>query len=138
MNRDPLVLVVWFLLHIGKDWFLELSYLLWYPKTYIWVHKDSIQKVQKITRWFWQGNSYLLDKCHGCSNMTISHFVCLSVDDDHALFQLLEPMDFGFDNERFNHEVYYLIPMVIVFELGLTFYCCAHSNFKSHDWLQNL
>ena len=48
---------------------------------------------------FWQGNSYLLDKCHWCSNMTISHFVCFSVYDDHSLFQLLAPMDFGFDNE---------------------------------------
>ena len=33
-DRDPLVLVVWFLLHIGKDLFLELSCLLWYPKPY--------------------------------------------------------------------------------------------------------
>ena len=35
MFRDPLVLDVWFLLHIGKDWFLWLLCLLWYSPSFI-------------------------------------------------------------------------------------------------------
>ena len=32
MFQDPLVLDIWFLLHMGKDLFLQLLCLLWYPK----------------------------------------------------------------------------------------------------------